>query len=512
MGGEQRRRGGLTARTGRLIEWLSAQNLLRGPFVYADYWATVLGLNGVTREAISRDGLHHPPLFRLGVDRPDLELPSRRAYFLLFFLGPLLLPFRSFRRLGHYRIRLRHREGDEVLRALEQFRLAVQPIAPGRVRVAHGERVLADELIDPHLVIGFSSFFWATYKLPLASLVAILSVGILAPLLAQLGLLAATLDLWIPLGYPVLVLLIYAALREWAPAFIGALPVVFGRYMFSVLQPAATREWAPFIWALVALFVLYIVADWLFSPRPVPPVLMLYTRDGPAHPYARKEDAPWWLEGNAYWVWRHLVLSPAELNKFWERDWERVELWIRADGERAGALEWIVTDMHYRELWMPYEAVVSDADRARDVEAAAGCVASCRPGFWLAEIDADMIVHYPFVRTVAFMPDDADHPVRNVKRLLGALFRRAEEPGIQPYLREIDRIRIATGRHVLSDLPEVITGRASDHLLRQPWRYWRYPLGAARRRESLLYEEPSTGEMPAAADASLQIKAGVPPK
>ena len=493
-------------RSGRLVEWLRDQELLRGPFLYTDYWATVLGLRGVTPEQHERDGLVDRALFRLGVDRPDLELPSRRAYFLLFFLGPFLLPFRSFRRLGRYRIRLRRAEGDEVLRALERFRLALDPAGAGRVHVRHGQRTLAENVLDPHLVIGFASYFWATYKQPHASLVAILTVAVGAPLLAQLGLLGVTADFWIPLGYPLLVLVIYAVLRDWAPALLGALPVVFGRYLLTVFQPGESREWGPFIWALAALFALYIVADWLFSPRPVPPVLMLYTRDGPAHAYARREDAPYWVEGEAYWVWRHLVLSPAELNKIWERDWERVELWIRADGERAGALEWIVTDMHYRELWMRYDDVATPADRERDAEAAHGCAVSCRPGFWLVEVDADIIVHYPFLRAVSFMPDDADHPVRNVKRLLGALWKRAEEPSVAPYRAAVERIRIATGRHVLSDLPEFITHRAAHHLLRQPWRYWRYPLGAARRRDAMAYESPVAPEQLAAAEPSLQIK------
>jgi hypothetical protein len=47
----------------------------------------------------------------------------------------------------------------------------------------------------------------------------------------------------------------------------------------------------------------------------------------------------------------------------------------------------------------------------------------------------------------------------------------------------------------------------ADRLLSLPWRYWRYPLGAASRRLPRLYGDLPPPEPPAAADPALQVKA-----
>ena len=90
---------------GSLIRWLLEQRLLRGPYLFIDYWANVLGLGGIVAERTVRDGFVDPALFRLGIDRPDLEIPRLRHALSLFLIGPLLLPFRSFRRLGRRALR-----------------------------------------------------------------------------------------------------------------------------------------------------------------------------------------------------------------------------------------------------------------------------------------------------------------------------------------------------------------------------------------------------------------------
>ncbi|HEX7119473.1 MAG TPA: hypothetical protein VF212_11835 [Longimicrobiales bacterium] len=503
------RRAGNDARTGSLIRWLMEQGLLRGPYLFIDYWANVLGLGGIVAERNVRDGLVDPALFRLGIDRPELEIPRLRHALSLFLGGPLLLPFRSFRRLGRYRLRFRRAVGEEARVALDRHRLVLEPAGPGRVHVSANGATLARDVLDPFHVSGFCSLFWAAYKLPFVTLTAIVLVAVVTPGLYATGHLDAILDYWVPVGVPVLAVFLYLAYRDWTTVLLGTLPLLLGRYLIAVFEPGAER-WTPFFWALAGLFTLFLAIDTLFLPRPVPPVLLLYTADGPGRPYAREEDAPYWLEGRCYWVWRYLILSPAELNKFWERDWERVDLWIRGDGPDAGMLEWVVTDMHYREIWVPYDRLEAPATLKRQRELVRRAAAEGRPGLWLLEVDTDLVVHYPFFRTVSFVPETGGGgvPARSLRHVITSLWKRAREADVEPYLRALDRVRLRRGRDILGDLPEVVAGRAARHLMAQPWTYWRYPLGAATPEEARLYGTERPVRPPAAADPELQVKAG----
>lgn len=509
--GETARQGGEDTRNrrriGSLIDWFLDQDLLRGPHLFVDYWANVLSLRGIVPERQVKDGLIEPTLFRAGLDRPDFQVPRLRFYILLFLLGPLLFPLRTFRRLGRYRMRLLGSLGKEVQEALGRYRLTLKSTAPGRVDVGLGDTRLAADVIDPHLVSGFCSLFWAAYKLPLATFSAILIVAIAPPLLQTAGLRAVVTDYWLPVGFPLIVLLLFAVYREWVTAVLGAIPVLLGRPLFAITQPSTVESWFAFIWPLLALFALYLIFDWFFMPRPVPPVLLLYTVDGPGRPYERRTDSPYWLEGKSYWVWRYLILSRAELNKFWERDWERVDLWIRADGEDAGMLEWVVTDLHYRELWTPYDRLGHPEALERYRQHARRALDEGEPGVWLVEVDADRIFHYPFFRGAAFIPERGAVPVRSTMDLISAFWRRARDEPSPADLANLDRARLVVGRDLLADVPELLHRRATRHLMAQPWRYWRYPLGAATRAEPRLYGNGEPGPPPAAADPELQIKA-----
>ena len=494
-----RRRG-----AGPLIEWLIRRDLLRGPFLFVDYWTSVLGLRGRLRRTHVESGWVDPALFRLGLDRPDLEVPRLRFYFFLFLMGPLVLPFRAFRRLGRYTLRLHRRVGQEVLASLHDYRLRLESTGPGRVTVRRGDTVLGRDLLDPRVIAGFSSLFLATYKLPMASLTAILAMAVLTPLLHALGSLDVLARYWIPVGFPLLVAILYFVFRDGVTALLGAVPVLVGRYLFTLLDPA--RAWTPFLLSLAGLYLLFLLADWFFMPRPVPPVLLFYDRTGPASPYEREGDEPYWLEGTAYWVWRYLMLAPAELNKFWEKDWERVEIWIRADGEEAGALEWVVTDAHYRELWTPCERLDRPQRLARHREQALRHSREGRPGIWLVEADANLIFHTPYLRAVSFVPEGRDIPVHSLWHLANALFKRGQRDDPDRYLPRLDRLKVRRGSGILDDMPEAFVGLASRQMLAMPWRYWRYPLGAHRRREPRLYEVDDVAEPPLASDPGLQIK------
>jgi len=490
-----------------LIDWLLEKDLLRGPFVFSDYWSNVLDLGqGEDQRA---DPLVDRKLFRVGLDRPDLELPRRRFYFLMYLVGPLLLPFRGLRRLGRYRVRFRRETGESVRSALEPYRLHLESEAAGRVTVRAGPElggeVLAQDLLDPRVIAGFTSLFLATYKLAIASLISILLVAVVGPWLITSGRLESVIPFWIPLGFPVLALVLGLLFRDWITGILGALPIIFGRFLVGVL--GASGGWVPFAASLAGLFVLYVAIDWLFVPRPVPPVLMLYRAGSVSDEYTRREDAPYWLEGESYWVWRYLMLSPAELNKFWERDWERIEIWVRADGPNAGALEWVVTDAHYRELWIPYSGLGTperlEKQRARALKHAG----EGDPGLWLVEVDAHPVFHTPYVRTVSFIPERDEIHVQSLAHLASSLFARRRRDDPDDYVPALDRLRIETGREILGDIPEFIAHLSAREMLATPWCYWRYPLGAQRRREQRLYDGKGHGELPPASDPRMQIKA-----
>jgi hypothetical protein len=506
------------SRGGSLVQWFREQDLLRGPFLFVDYWANVFGLRGVTPDDHVRRGFVDPPLFRLGIDRPDLEVPKLRSYLVLFLIGPFLFAFRSFRRIGRYRLRFRSGREREVLNRLDRFRLTLDPAghepdpagAPElgpRCDVRIGDTVLARDVLDPYRVAGFSSLFWAANKLPLASLLGLIVVGVMAPVLTTTGLVEITARFWIPIGFPLLVALLYLVFREWLTALLGGVPILLGTYLVDVLRPSTPYDWSVFFWSLGGIFLIYLLADWFFVPRPVPPALLLYTADGPGRPYARDEDAPWWLEGKVYWVWRYLLLSPAELNKFWERDWERVDLWIRADGPDAGALEWVVTDLHYRELWIPYRKLGDAASLERQAEKARIAARGDGAGIWLVEVDADLVFHSPVFRGVSFMEDTGGVPVRGVKHVVRSLWRRIRDTDLAEPTLALERIRMERGLDALGDIPEFVSRQAARRMLEEPWTYWRYPLGAARRRDALLYDPLRPTEAPPAAERGLQVKA-----
>jgi len=497
---------GVPGGAGPLVDWLMQHGLLRGPFLFADYWATVLELGA--RESHERAGWTDASLFRATLDRPDLELPRLRYYIALFFIGPLLLPFRAFRRLGRYRIRYRREVGDVAQTRLEPHRLVLDAAGPGRVDVRIGDTLFGRHVLDPRRIAGFSSLFYAAYKLPIATVIGIVAMAVAVPVLQAAGLLDEALGLWWTVALPAVIVFLYALYRDIATAMLAVVPLLVGWLLIRAFGQA-TVGWTPFFASLGILLALTLLADWFFIPRPIPPVLMFYTRDEPGMPYERPDDAPSWLEGRSYWVWRYLILVPAEINKFWERDWERAEIWIRADGPEAGRLEWVVLDAHWRELWIPYARLGSPERQTRQAAHAREHIAAGEPGVWLVEVDANLLFHSPFVRTVSFVPEGEDIHARSLWHLLSGAFARGPRDDPDDYLPVLDRLRLERGSGVLEDLPEAVVPLAARHMLSIPWTHWRYALGAQRRRDRRVYDRRETGAGIGA--AALQIKVGETP-
>lgn len=498
--------------TGSLIGWFQQQDLLRGPYVYVDYWANVFGFEHLLGDDQQREALTDPALFRAGVDRPDLELPSARQYLLWFLIGPFLFPFRVFRRLGRqFRLKFRHEAGQRVRERLREFRLQLRPRSLGRVDVYGGGQPLAHNVVDPFQVGGFSSFFYATYKLPLAGLTALLVIAGVMPLAGQLGWTSFLMQYWLLLVFPGLALVLWLVYRDPWTALLGAAPVILGRYLWHDLNPATAGGVGPFLLSLGAVFLFYMFIEWFFMPRPLPPVLMLYQKEGAASPYKRKEDSPYWLEGDTYWVWRYLVLSPAEINKPWERDWERIELWIRADGENAGQLEWVVTDAHYREIWTPYEKLGPEWRLQQEARQQHTARQKGEAGVWLLEVDADPVMHGPFFRNVTYVSEEGTQegglPAQSLGHLLSALFTHPPSDDPDQYQHALDLIQMEQSTKVLGDVPEHAVGLTRRYLLRRPWRWWRYPRGAATERSQKFYAPYRPEQLPPASDPDLQIKA-----
>ncbi|HUE76487.1 MAG TPA: hypothetical protein VMM83_00970, partial [Longimicrobiales bacterium] len=125
------------------------------------------------------------------------------------------------------------------------------------------------------------------------------------------------------------------------------------------------------------------------------------------------------------------------------------------------------------------------------------------------EVDADLVFHSPVFRGASFMEDTGGVPVRGVKHVVRSLWRRIRDTDLAAPMRALEGIHLERGLDVLGDIPEFVSRQAARRMLQEPWTHWRYPLGAARRRDTLLYDPLRPAEAPPAAARDLQIKAPV---
>lgn len=477
----------------------------QGAFLYCDYWASVLGLRGVVRQAAVRAGRIDPPLFRACLDRPETRLPGWRYYLLTLLTGPALIPYRV---LQHARSKLRlHLPAeDEAAELLAPCALAVEPQPDGRARVRHGDQVIGRDLLDPQRAEVVFSLVYPTYKLLFSALGAIV-LAFLAQWLVHSGRAPHGLEALVRFAhYPLVVLLSWLVFRDGITAVVAPLPVYVVVGGLNAVGKLSSPRPELFLVALLLLAVAYFLVDGFLVPKGLAPALYYYCADpaDDAHPY-EPGQAPAWLAGRSYWVWRFTYCAAAELNKFWERDWERVEVWVHADGLQAGDIEWFVLDFHYRELWLPKDRLVS----ARRQKEQSAVVARMRDEdgtiLWTIETDMNVVFHSPEIRSIHVVPVEPGWRPARLRQLLSSLHVEEQSDRPRDYRDGVRRLR-AVGHDVVADIPEHFRGYALRQLLTTPWRYWRYARGANTALRPYLYSRTGTTEPLPATEPDLQLK------
>jgi hypothetical protein len=485
-----------------------------GPYLYCDYWASVLGLRGLVNPELLERGAISLRLFKNGLDRPQARLPKLRYYLITFLAGPLFVTSHLVAQLG-FALRSRVKVDTSFQQAMSKFELPLSPLGSKgeRVRVGPRGEHEGSTAVNPERMSVTCSLFYPTYKVFIAALVTILVTVILISLLGRIAFLSAIMPFFEVLVYPLLFAALYFIFRDLLTAFLAPMPVFAVRFLLRYSGQMPPENWGPFLLGMGGCALVFYLAEWFFIPRPLPPALYLYVNDPhhPDFPY-RPEHAPYWLEGRLYWVWRFVTLFPAELNKPWEPDWERLEVWVRADeGEEMGMIEWLVTDIHYRELWIDYRRLVPESERQQHRQWLARHWQGEDPhGIWLVEADAHLVYHSQFVRGIFPM-----HPRRGwiCKRiwelLLSIRMYRARDRRKEflPVVRDLE----VGGEMILGEIPEHLRKFSLRELLSIPWDYWRFPAGVNTARTSYVYnqDDQKPSESPRKAWASeprLQIK------
>lgn len=473
--------------------------------LYADYWASVLGMRGVVRGEVQRRGFVDLDIFRTCLNRPETRLPGIGYYVLMLFLGPVLIPYRMIQRIAS-RLHVPLAGEAEASELLAPYRLRLKR-EPGGVQVFwKGER-LAEGLADPERPEVVFSVVYPAYKILIAALLAMI-LSLFSHWVSNRPGLHAWLGHLLLFGnFPLLAALLWLIFRDWVTALVAPLPVFVVLWVVALLSPVRELPLGTLPATLAGLAVAYFIVDAFLVPRGTSPTLYLYVNDpeSPLFPY-ESGQAPPWLRGRSYWVWRFVSATPAELHKFWERDWERVEVWVRADGDAAGAIEWIVQDFHFRELWIPYERTVSDRDEAAH-RALLDDVRSDpqRAAAWIVEVDMNLVGHAPELRGVFLLRLRHGWRRARWKQLARSLRIEVESDRPRDFRSTVRELRLR-GPDFIEDVPEILRGFALRRLLTIPWRYWRYPRGANAICRPLLYSGQTDGATAVACEPELQFK------
>jgi hypothetical protein len=482
-----------------------------GPFLYCDYWASVLGLTGLMNPQLLERGAISLGLFKNGLDRPQAHLPKLRYYLITFLAGPLFLTYHLAAQLG-FALRSRTKVDTSFQDAMAKFRLHLIPEGQDQ-RYAKVSEVGEDEgrrLMNPDRLNVMVSLFYPTYKVFIASLITVLLTVILIPLLHDVNFLSAIMPFFEILTYPLLFAVLYLVFRDLLTAFLAPMPLFAVRLLLRHSGTMPPENWAPFFLGMAGCALVFYLAEWFFIPRPLPPTLFLYVNDpqDPNFSY-QQEHAPYWLKGRYYWVWRFVTLFPAELNKPWEPDWERLEIWVRAEGgEGQGMIEWLVTDLHYRELWIDYQRLVPQKGRDAHREwLSRHWEDGTRRGTWLIEADAHLVYHSQFVRNIFPMHPETGWVWKRLWELLKSVKMYRSRDRRQDFSQILRNLDVA-GEVMLGEIPEHLRKFSLRDLLSIPWDYWRYPEGATSARISYLYDPGGSSEKRPvrASEPRLQVK------
>ncbi len=482
-----------------------------GPFVFCDYWASVLGLRNVLSRGLLGKGLVSLEVFKKGLDRPSAKLPKFKYYLLAFLLGPGMIPYKVVVDLiVLIKSKSRGRVMSRVDATLERFKLRMDPDPEDDrwVNVRVSDEYAEEKVLNPERVSVATSLFYPTYKIIIAAVMVLSLSAVAIYLLPRIDVPIVGIDLFSTLSYVVLFLLLVLLFRDLSTAILAPLPVFALMYLSRISgDPIA------FVFASLCIAVVFYLVDIFFIPRPMPPALFLYVNDqsSPLYPYD-DGHAPYWLKGRCYWVWRFLTLAPAEVHKFWEKDWERVEVWVRADeGESTGTIEWLVTDVHYRELWFDYYRVTSGGQPSRQLDRLDEFLKRGEKEIvWVTELDMDLVFHTPFIRGIFLTRRKKSGGLEGAfRRLVRAAWVRLKRDKFKDYRPMLDELDIEK-QDFLEDVPEHLRNFALRRLISLPWSYWRYPLGAARNLKLNIYDPQSSLVAPQqpAADPHYQLKSG----
>jgi len=397
---------------------------------------------------------------------------------------------------------------EEAERLLTPYRLNLENRDDGRVDVSWRGQSLAKGLIDPSRPDVVFSVVYPAYKILVAVVLAIGVSLFLAWMSRQDSLSESFKTALLLLNYPLLVGLLYLIFRDLLTSLVAPLPFFLVVWVAAWIGPIRGGMFHNVPAMMAGIAFAYFFVDAFMVPRGMAPTLYLYDNDPQSEtfPY-EKEEAPTWVEGKQYWVWRFVALTPAEIQKFWERDWERVEVWVRADGEEAGQIEWVVIDLHFRELWMPYDRLVHEK-RAQGHRAALNSLHADRGrnAAWVIEVDLNLIAHSPELRGIFFLPLKQGWRRARIKQLFQSLRVQTSHDNPKLYEKRVRQLRM-TIPDFAEDIPEHLRNFAIRTLSAIPWRYWRYPRGVTAQRDNFLYSGKTEFRNVSSCEPTLQYKA-----
>ncbi len=476
-----------------------------GPFIFCDYWATVMGFKNIISDHLLKSQKVSLELFRKGLDRPKTSLPRISNY----ILPPGVMISRMIRKMR--KLQPKRPSSAEVLKQkitakLEPVRLRVTPEDsrnPKWVTVGLNNDTVARNVINPDMVEVSVSKFLSTWKMVIAFILTILFGVSIVPIFHQLRIWKFVSTFYPFLFYPLLASFLYLVFRDFLTATLAPLPILLARQLVKFSGVGG------FILFMVGIGLIVFFIQCVFIPKSVPPTLYFYANDpkSPFFPYASKH-APYWLRGKYYWVWRFMTFSPAQLNRFWERDWERIEVWLRADeSPEAGTIEWLVADYHYRELWYDCSRQVSPRILEEQQQTRRAWLDFGKKMTWVVLIDMDVLFHTPVLRGIV-LTESRKITKRTISGALRAFISSRPRDKFSDYAEFVENLEVE-GNEFLEDVPEHARAIILRRLIQQPWSYWRYSKGAASSLKIHIYNTSGLKDMEdlSVSDSASQIKA-----